>query len=190
MRKMMQKKHHEGIVKRYFHVLHPKTSGSERRFWAWKYIIPEIIIPAVIFFVELICNQRLINPDIIVSALGVLGGLLFAHAIFVFQLRMSYMSAVRDRISKREADGENTQLTRMIDELFDSVVYSSALALVITILVALGSSLNLYSIMPILLHRIVSAVVLLLIAHLTGCIYRVLRTTSSAYAELQKQKIS
>lgn len=184
---MMTRKKNSGIISRYFHVLRPDIHGT--RHWAWKYLIPEIMVPTATLILAIWKGILLSNAEIIVSALGVLGGLLFAHAIFVFQLRMSYTTSLRERIKNGEMDGENTDLTRLIDELFDSVVYCSALALLITILTGLGSSMGLYSLLSSWQQRTISAVLLALIAHLAGCIYRVLRTTSSAYAELKKDRI-
>jgi hypothetical protein len=168
-------------------VLRPTVSGVKR--WAWKYILPEVILPIVSFAFALILRFSFSDAGIIVSALGVLGGLLFAHAIFVFQLRMSYTESLKRRIADGTSNGEDTRLTRRIDELFDSVVYCSGLALAITIVVGTGSSLNLFSSVSETARTYVSAVLLALLVHLSGCIYRVLKTTSSAYAILQKQKI-
>lgn len=177
-----------GILARYVHVFRP-TLSNDNKGWAWGYIVPEIILPVAVFIAELLWDRGLTNADIIVSALGVLGGLLFAHAIFVFQLRMGYTRSVKEAIRKKEADGENVELTRQIDELFDSVVYCSALALAITIVVGLSSALGLYASMSAFWRRIFSALFLAVIAHLAGCIYRVLRTTSSAYNELREGKL-
>lgn len=174
----------DGIIKRYIRVLRP-TLPRDRKKIAWRYVIAEILIPALIFVGELFWNRKLSNADIIVSALGVLGGLLFAHAIFVFQLRMDYTRSVRQAIEEHKTSGENMKLTRQIDELFDSVVYCSALALLITITVGVSSSLGLYASLPSVGQRVVSALFLAVIAHLAGCIYRVLRTTSSAYNEVK-----
>lgn len=186
--KRLRARWHRGILARYAHVLRPTLSNGNK-VWALGYIVPELIIPGVVFIVELFWDRKLTNADIIVSALGVLGGLLFAHAIFVFQLRMEYTRSVKRAILENRADGENTVLSRQIDELFDSVVYCSALALVITITVGISSSLGLYASMPDMMKRIFSALFLAVIAHLAGCIYRVLRTTSSAYNELRTGKL-
>lgn len=186
--KRLRARWHRGILARYGHVLRP-TLANGNKVWALGYIAPEIIIPGFVFIVELFWDRKLANADIIVSALGVLGGLLFAHAIFVFQLRMEYTRSVKRAILENRADAENTVLSRQIDELFDSVVYCSALALVITITVGVSSSLGLYASMPDMMKRILSALFLAVIAHLAGCIYRVLRTTSSAYNELRTGKL-
>lgn len=178
-----------GIIARYVHVLRP-TLSNDNTSCAWGYIVCEIVLPLFVFFGELLWDRGLTNADIIVSALGVLGGLLFAHAIFVFQLRMEYTRSVKEAIRKKEADGENVNLTRQIDELFDSVVYCSTLALAITIVVGLSSALGLYASMSAIWRRIFSALFLAVIAHLAGCIYRVLRTTSSAYNELRNGKLT
>ncbi|WP_129882208.1 hypothetical protein [Bifidobacterium animalis] len=97
---------------------------------------------------------------------------------------------MKEKIKAKTLSGENTNLTRLIDELFYSVVYSSALALGITIAVSLGSYLNIYSHLNALWESIINAIIIMLIAHLSMCIYRVLRTTASAYKELCKERIT
>jgi hypothetical protein len=179
---------HDGILRRYIRVLRPTLPNGVIK-WAWGYIVAEIVMPFLVFVSELVWGRKLTNADIIVSSLGVLGGLLFAHAIFVFQLRMDYTRSVEKYIKEGKTSGENLNLTRQIDELFDSVVYCSALALMITIAVGLSSSLGLYASMSCMTQRLVSALLLAAIAHLAGCIYRVLKTTSSAYNEVRTGKL-
>lgn len=179
-----------GILQHYIGTLFPKTNPTKRyHSIAWKYLIQEIAIPLLAGIVVWACSITLTRADIIVSALGVLGGLLFAHAIFVFEMRMSYMANVRSKIKEGISSGENLQLTRLIDELFYSVVYSSALALGVTIAISTGASLGIYWRIGDTGRRILSSLIIVVIAHLAMCIYRVLRTTAGAYGELRKERI-
>ena len=179
-----------GILQHYIDTLFPKLNPAKRyHSIAWKYLIQEIAVPLAAGSVAWLSSITLTGADIIVSALGVLGGLLFAHAIFVFELRMSYMSNVRSKLKEGISSGENLQLTRLIDELFYSVVYSSALALGITVAISMGSSLGIYWRMGTTGRRVLSSVIVIAVAHLAMCIYRVLRTTASAYGELRKERI-
>lgn len=178
------------ILRHYNETLFPCAGMKNQRVPAWRYIIREIIIPVISGIIVGFSPWTSPNADIIVAALGVLGGLLFAHAIFVFELRMTYTTSMKEKIKAKTLSGENTNLTRLIDELFYSVVYSSALALGITIAVSLGSYLNIYSHLNALWERIINAIIIMLITHLSMCIYRVLRTTASAYKELCKERIT
>ena len=180
-----------GILCQYLRSLCPKIHGDDTAgSFAWKYIIREIVIPFFVAGADFFFSKLALNADIIVSALGVLGGLLFAHAIFVFELRMTYNANLRNRIQSGEVNAENAKLTRLIDDMFVSVVYSSAIALGITITVAMGSSLDLYNDLPELGKKMISAGLVWLMTHLAFCIYRVLRTTSGAYMELRKSRIA
>ena len=178
------------IILSYLHSLRPVIHKGAKPRIAWKYALLELGVPTVAALIDFALARMALNADIIVSALGVLGGLLFAHAIFVFELRMSYNANIRSRIKAKEIDAENTKLTRLIDDMFYSVVYSSALALGITIATAMGSSLGVYALMPAMGKRVVSACIVWLMAHLAFCIYRVLRTTTSAYEELRRSRIA
>lgn len=151
-----------------------------------RYAFREVIIPIIVAVIGFIFNIRVSNADIIVSALGVLGGLLFAHAIFVFDLRMNYMHVTGERLRRGDADGENLTVPRLIDDMFSGVVYSSALALSVTMLAALASSYGWYGMMCNGLQRVVSAVFIGVMTHLAACIWRVLKLTSNAYGLLRR----
>lgn len=181
---------HNGIIYNYICTLAPKIRESDTgRNIAGKYVLRELILPTIIAILDFCYGRFAVNADIIVSALGVLGGLLFAHAIFVFELRMTYNSNLRERVKNGEIQAENLKLTRLVDDMFFSVVYSSALALGITILTAMGSSLGIYNVLPDIWKKIVSAIIVWLMTHLAFCIYRVLKITTSAYGELKKKRI-
>lgn len=165
------------ILRQYANVL----SESHGRYAIW-----EVFIPIIITIIGLVFNVRVSNADIIVSALGVLGGLLFAHAIFVFDLRMNYMHVTEERMKRGDADGENLTVPRLIDDMFSGVVYSSALALSVTMLTALASSYGWYGGMCNGLQRVVSAVFIGVMTHLAACIWRVLKLTSNAYGLLRR----
>ena len=106
------KDHNNGILWQYILSLCPKIHNT--RSIAWKYVFREILIPSVAAYLDFRFSRLALNADIIVSALGVLGGLLFAHAIFVFELRMTYNANLRERIRNKEIQAENTKLTRLI----------------------------------------------------------------------------
>ena len=182
------KDHNNGILWQYILSLCPKIHNT--RSIAWKYVFREILIPSVAAYLDFRFSRLALNADIIVSALGVLGGLLLAHAIFVFELRMTYNANLRERIRNKEIQAENTKLTRLINDMFYSVVYSSALALGITLAVAMGSSLGVYDTLPQIGKKLISAAIVWLMTHLAFCIYRVLKTTSGAYGELRKSRIA
>ena len=146
-----------------------------------RYVFWEVLVPIVVASVGFVFNIRVSNADIIVSALGVLGGLLFAHAIFVFDLRMNYMHVIEERLKQGDADGENLTVPMLIDDMFSGVVYSSALSLSVTMLTALASSYGWYGMLCDELQRIVSAMFIGVMAHLAACIWRVLKLTSNAY---------
>ena len=183
-------KNKNSILRHYNETLFPYDEMEKQRIPAWRYIIREIVIPIAIGIIVGFSPWTSPNADIIVAALGVLGGLLFAHAIFVFELRMTYITSMKEKIKTGMLSGENKNLTRLIDELFYSVVYSSALALGVTIAVSLGSYLNVYSHLNPVCERVINAIIIILIVHLSMCIYRVLRTTASAYKELCKERIA
>lgn len=182
---------HNGILYHYMDTLAPKIRElDDGRNIAWKYVLRELLCPTIVAILDFCFGRFAVNADIIVSALGVLGGLLFAHAIFVFELRMTYNRNFRERVKNGEIQAENLKLTRLVDDMFFSVVYSSALALGITILTSMGSSLGIYGQLPDIGKKVVSAIVVWLMTHLAFCIYRVLKITTSAYGELRKKRIS
>lgn len=182
---------HNGILYHYMDTLAPKIRElDDGRNITWKYVLRELLCPTIVAILDFCFGRFAVNADIIVSALGVLGGLLFAHAIFVFELRMTYNQNLRERVKNGEIQAENLKLTRLVDDMFFSVVYSSALALGITILTSMGSSLGIYGQLPDIGKKVVSAIVVWLMTHLAFCIYRVLKITTSAYGELRKKRIS
>lgn len=81
---------------------------------------------------------------------------------------------------------EKTAVIEMIDQMFYSVVYASALSLIITLVIGLASSLRLCDkkgIFPVWF----SALVIFPIAHLAGWVWYVISITASAYRDLIKE---
>lgn len=90
---------HNGILYHYMDTLAPKIRESDDgRNIAWKYVLRELLCPTIVAILDFCFGRFAVNADIIVSTLGVLGGLLFAHAIFVFELRMTYNQNLRERV--------------------------------------------------------------------------------------------
>ena len=71
------------------------------------------------------------ETGVIAASFGVLGGLLFAHAIFVFQLRVSYDAANVE--PSPESPARDLRVRPLIDEMFSGVLYASFVALVLTL---------------------------------------------------------
>jgi sterol desaturase/sphingolipid hydroxylase (fatty acid hydroxylase superfamily) len=174
-----------GIIGNYFGLLAPK--GRKFRHPDIPSLVIEILIPIICALAAFFLHIRLGNPDIIVAGVGVLGGLLFAHAIFVFQLRLSYSEARRRRNeSPKQPKMEKTEVPEMITQMFHAVVYSSALSLFITLIVGMASSLG-FQEQDKKFGTILSTIIILLIAHLVGCVWHVLTITTSAYRDLQNE---
>ena len=166
-----------GVFRQCLNMLVPK--GRKQRHPDLLAIVIVLLIPIGCSVLSFVRKMQVGNADIIVSGVGVLGGLLFAHAIFVFQLRMAYSDAKHRRASEASSP-------LMIDQMFYSVVYASALSLIITLVIGLASSLRLCDkkgIFPVWF----SALVIFLIAHLAGWVWYVISITASAYRDLIKE---
>lgn len=174
-----------GVFRQCLNMLVPK--GRKQRHPDLLAIVIVLLIPIGYSVLSFVRKMQVGNADIIVSGVGVLGGLLFAHAIFVFQLRMAYSDAKHRRASEASSPlMEKTAVIEMIDQMFYSVVYASALSLIITLVIGLASSLRLCDkkgIFPVWF----SALVIFLIAHLAGWVWYVISITASAYRDLIKE---
>lgn len=174
-----------GVLRQCWIMLAPK--GRKYHHFDWLAIAITVLIPIICTVVFLILRMQIANADIIVSGVGVLGGLLFAHAIFVFQLRMAYSDAKRRRATEiHSSPMEKIAVTNMIDQIFYSVIYASALSLFITLIISLSSSLRVSDeegIFPVWF----SAVAIFLISHLAGWVWYVISITTSAYRDLIKE---
>jgi hypothetical protein len=166
-------------------VLFPKRGGL--RLVSWRYILILVIAPvgAAIFGFwaftsEVVC---LVNVEVVASSFGVLGGLLFAHAIFVFQLRVAYDSANIEP-EEPETQQEDLRVRPLIDEMFAGVLYSSLVALGLTLLCAAVAATQ-----PDgrVVNSVLATLILLVATHLAGCVYHVVRLTTTAYTTLQNQ---
>lgn len=174
-----------GVFKQCLSMLAPV--GRRHRHVDWIAVTCIFVIPIICAASTLMLKKRIGNADIIVSGVGVLGGLLFAHAIFVFQLRMSYSDAKRRRsVDNSQPPMEKIAVPKMIDQMFYSVVYASGLSLFITLFVGMSSSFSLSDdkgIFPLAL----SSIIVFLIAHLAGWVWYVMSITVSAYKDLIKE---
>ena len=123
------------------------------------------------------------SASVIAESFGVLGGLLFAHAIFVFQLRVSYDSAKVEPPAP-DAAQEDLRVKPLIDEMFNGVLYSSLIALVLTLVTAAVAA-----VLPqdTLVPQGLSVLIVVVGTHLVGCIVHVMNVTVTAYSVLRAQ---
>lgn len=174
-----------GVFRQSQYMLFPR--GRKYLHPDWPAVVITLIIPVCCAVATFMFKAQIGNADIIVSGAGVLGGLLFAHAIFVFQLRMAYADAKR-----RRSDGltqhpmEKLSVSEMIDQMFYSVVYASALSLLITLGIGLSASFGLSNAdKPFPLWF--STLAIFFISHLAGWVWYVISITVSAYRDLIKE---
>ncbi len=161
-----------------------KVRGVSWRYFSLFVIIPLAGASAWLVF-DLITPLALHDPGVIASSFGVLGGLLFAHAIFVFQLRVSYDAAGVE--PKADQPQEDLRVRPLIDEMFVGVLYASLIALTLTLLTS-----GIAATLPDDAHVAppVATVIIFLALHLGGCVWHVVAATTTAYATLKRQKRS
>lgn len=123
------------------------------------------------------------DPGVVASSFGVLGGLLFAHAIFVFQLRVSY-DAANEEPSGPDVAMEDLRVRPLIDEMFAGVLYASFVALTLTLLTGALAAVQVPA-TPV--APVMFAVVVAVGLHLVGCVWHVLSATTTAYRTLKKR---
>lgn len=172
------------LFKGVWDIVYPRV-GDTRRL-SLRYALLLILIPiggAVGWFYLEECTTIAIHDSgVIAASFGVLGGLLFAHAIFVFQLRVSYDAA------NVEPDSSSTQqdlrVRPLIDEMFNGVLYASFVALVLTLVSSfLAATAESHSTVP----ALVAAVVVGLTLHLAGAVIHVISATTTAFGVLKQQ---
>jgi len=123
------------------------------------------------------------DPAVIASSFGVLGGLLFAHAIFVFQLRVSY-DATNDEATGPDTPMEDLRVRPLIDEMFAGVLYASLVALALTLITgAVAAVQDPTAVVSPVLFGITVGIGL----HLFGCVLHVLSATTTAYENLKRR---
>lgn len=168
-------------------LMHVFPKGRKEHHPDWPLVIAEFVIPIIGFIWIMYANIKLANPDIIVSGIGVLGGLLFAYAIFVFQLRLSYSSSFSGAAEKFDNPKKiEKSVSLLIDEMFYSILYSSVVALLLTLVVGLASVLE-FGYADGHFSVSFSALLIAFVLHLVGCVFDVLTTTVTAYEAFQKE---
>lgn len=159
--------------------------GDTRRV-SWRYLFWLIILPTLgiigWYLLDTHTPLALKDPGIVAASFGVLGGLLFAHAIFVFQLRVSYDAAGRE--PEASSTQRDLRVRPLIDEMFNGVLYASLIALLLTMLTAfLAATLPAACTVP----PIVAALIGGLALHLLGGVLHVVSATTTAYSVLKSQ---
>lgn len=164
-------------------IVFPEVRGKTRV--SLRYLLLLVLIPATVGFLAWGAELRVQDPGILATSLGVLGGLLFAHAIFVFQLRSSYDA--RQIEPPKDAAGnyaqEDLRVRPLIDEMFNGVLYASLVALVLTLFSGISAA---FAPENEALDPTITVASLVLITHLAGCIWHVITATTTAYATLKK----
>lgn len=174
-----------GLVASTFSVVFPRRSG--RRKVSPTYLVLLVLMPAAVSttfgLIQSKVSVAIEAPGVLAESFGVLGGLLFAHAIFVFQLRLDYARAQTERdTSGADAPQESLRVAPMIDEMSPGVLYASVVALALTLSSALlASTMADGDTVP-----MPASVILVLVAsHLAGCVVHVIRITTVAYSQLR-----
>lgn len=161
------------------------SRGTVRQI-SYRYLLLFIVAPlvgaALWLYLDLATHVALYDPGVIASSFGVLGGLLFAHAIFVFQLRVTYDTAGVEPPA-HEAQ-EDLRVRPLIDEMFTGVLYASLVALVLTLVTSgLAATLD----PDAQVAPAAATAIVLLALHLGGCVWHVIAATTTAYSTLKKQ---
>ena len=165
-------------------ILLPRVGDTRRP--SYRYILLLVVIPlagAVGWFRLEECTTIAIHDSgVIAASFGVLGGLLFAHAIFVFQLRVSYDAAnVEPQASSPQRD---LRVRPLIDEMFNGVLYASFVALLLTLVSSfLAATAEAGSTIP----ALIAAAVVGLTLHLAGAVIHVISATTTAFTVLKLQ---
>ncbi len=156
---------------------------------SWRYLSLFVILPLVGAGIWLVCDLMtplaLYDPGVIAASFGVLGGLLFAHAIFVFQLRVAYDTAGVE--PPTAGPQQDLRVRPLIDEMFTGVLYASLIALTLTLLAS-----GIAATLPDDFHVAPPAAtgIVLLSLHLGGCVWHVVAATTTAYSTLKRQSRS
>lgn len=145
--------------------------------FVWALILPTYLPPLVAVVLAIAFKWRLSGASDLIAGTAVLAGFLFALMIFVFQLRLQIVHDPRVQ--------GLLYLPRLIDELFQNVLYSALISLGFTIAVVVSTiTAPDPAGGPIRLEEWPSVVVVALGAHLIGLLYVVIQRTQAAYREL------
>jgi hydrogenase-4 membrane subunit HyfE len=143
----------------------------------WGLVLPAYLPPIAGAVLAFIFDWRLSGVAELIAGTAVLAGFLFALMIFVFQLRLQITHDPRVQ--------ERLNLPRLVDELFQNVLYSALVSLAFTLAVIVSTvTAPVPAVGPIRLELWPSMIVVALGAHLIGLLYVVIQRTQAAYREL------
>jgi hypothetical protein len=153
---------------------------------SWRYVTLFLVMPILgggaWLYLELNTDVALRDPGVVAASFGVLGGLLFAHAIFVFQLRVTYDTAGVE--PSPDAPQPDLRVRPLIDEMFVGVLYASLVALALTLVTSLLAATQ----QPQCEVATWAATgVAVLALHMGGCVFHVIAATTTAYSTLKRQ---
>lgn len=143
----------------------------------WGLLLPVYIPPIAGALLAYFLKWRVSGIAELVAGTAVLAGFLFALMIFVFQLRLqiTHDPRVQERIF----------LPRLVDELFQNVLYAALVSLAFTLAVVVSTiTADVPAVGPIRLSEWPSIIVVALGAHLIGLLYVVVQRTQAAYRNL------
>jgi len=152
------------------------TFVSERTHKPW---IPDYIAffaaPIALGSIAFLFHFRFENVDGILAGVTIFTGLLFALVIHVFTLGL--------RITDDPRIGSGTRTSRLIDQLQTNVSYAVLVGIVTTVALAVASSTTDSG------HRVgrvMTAILVILLAHLVLTILMILKRMRSAYREFRR----
>jgi uncharacterized membrane protein len=145
----------------------------------WPSILLSYVTPILLGGAAWMVGLRLSALGEIVGGLALMAGFLFALVIFVFELRLRVTSDPRTQTA--------VQLPRLVDELFANITYSVVIALIATGVAIIAATNEPQTVFGVQLgvEPWLSAVIVVLMAHLFAMILTCLRRTGAAYRELR-----
>lgn len=160
------------------HINHFNTFRHHRTgVLVWGLLLPVYLPPVAGAVLALVYDWRLSGFAELIAGTAVLAGFLFALMIFVFQLRLQITHDPRVQ--------ERLYLPRLVDELFQNVLYSALVSLTFTLAVVVSTvTASAPAAGPVRLEQGPSVIVVALGAHLLGLLYVVIQRTQAAYREL------
>ncbi|WP_187976495.1 hypothetical protein [Mycetocola sp. JXN-3] len=167
------------LMKGIWLVVFPRTdsNGRPRVSVSIRFLFLLALLPILCGIVSVWNGLEIVDPSVVASSVGVLGGLLIAHAIFVFQLRVSLMSKGK---KKREVDN---RVFELVDQMFDGVLWSSTIALLLTLV---SGAIAAFLPEEHTVDRWITGAFVVLAVHLVGCLVHVITATMSAFQILRK----
>ena len=149
----------------------------------WPLLVPCYLPPIVGTILALVLDWRLSAVAELIAGTAVLAGFLFALMIFVFQLRLQITHDPRVQ--------ERLYLPRLVDELFQNVLYSALVSLAFTLAVVVSTVTAPVPVSgPVRLEQWPSVIVVAIGAHLLGLLYVVIQRTQAAYREMTTNNVA